>query len=217
LSTEAANQNGTRERLLEAAGEVFAQHGFHATTVREICRRAGSNVAAVNYHFGNKQRLYRAVIEYAHRFALEKHPPDRGLSPQASAEERLKAFVHSLLLRLFDEGRPAWHGRLMAREMIEPTDALDYLVPQVIKPLHELVVAIVQEILGRTASPERTRRCVTSVVAQCMHLFHARPVLNRLTPQQNHESGEVDRWAEHIARFSLAGIRRIGEEDGTAA
>ncbi len=84
-------------------------------------------------------------------------------------------------------------------------------------PLYELVVAIVQRILGRNGSPEQIRRCVTSVPAQCMHLFHARPVLTRLAPHASHESGDIDRWAEHIARLSPAGIHRIGERDGSAA
>jgi len=47
----------TRARLLDAAREVFSEHSFQGATVREICRRAEANVAAVNYHFGNKEGL----------------------------------------------------------------------------------------------------------------------------------------------------------------
>src|SRR2546426_9063981 len=111
----------TRQRLLEAAGEVFAAQGFRTATVREICRRARANLAAVNYHFGDKERLYGAVLQYTLRYALQKYPPTLGLSVVATAEERLQAFIRSFLLRLLDDGLPAWHGKLMAHEIAEPT------------------------------------------------------------------------------------------------
>jgi TetR/AcrR family transcriptional regulator, regulator of cefoperazone and chloramphenicol sensitivity len=56
----------TRQRLLEAAGEVFADLGFRSATVRDICRRADANIAAVHYHFGDKEQLYAAAVHYAH-------------------------------------------------------------------------------------------------------------------------------------------------------
>ncbi|MEZ0264937.1 MAG: TetR/AcrR family transcriptional regulator, partial [Phycisphaerae bacterium] len=95
----------TRDRLVEAAGEVFAELGFRAATIRDISTRAGANVAAVNYHFGDKQALYTAVLRYAHGCAIEKYPPDMGLPPTAAPAKRLEAFVRSFLLRLLDTGR----------------------------------------------------------------------------------------------------------------
>src|SRR6202012_5005215 len=55
-----------RARLLEAAGEVFARKGFECATSREICLRAGVNLAAVNYHFGGVEALYIAALREAH-------------------------------------------------------------------------------------------------------------------------------------------------------
>ena len=108
----------TRDRLLQAAGEVFAEQGFREATIREICRRAGNvNVAAVNYHFGGKERLYAEVLRFAHGCAMTKYPAGMGLEPQATPPQRLNAFVRSFLFRIFDEGRPAWHGRLVAKEI----------------------------------------------------------------------------------------------------
>src|SRR4051794_36148064 len=74
----------TRERLLEAAGQVFAEQGFRRATVRQICKRANANVAAVSYHFGDKLKLYAAVINHWLGVALEKYPPDLGLGPDAT-------------------------------------------------------------------------------------------------------------------------------------
>jgi AcrR family transcriptional regulator len=120
----------TRQRLLDAAGEVFAERGFRAATVRDICQRARANIAAVNYHFGDKERLYTAVLRYAFGCALEQYPPLLDLDGDASPEQRLRAFIRSFMLRCLGEGNPAWLGKLMAREMAEPTHALDILIQE---------------------------------------------------------------------------------------
>ena len=108
----------TKARLLEAAGEQFAEKGFEGATVRSICARAGVNLAAVNYHFGDKEGLYLEVLKNTLRCTREKHPPDMGLKPGASAQEQFRAFVHSFLLRIFDTEPQACHGKLLAREMV---------------------------------------------------------------------------------------------------
>src|SRR5437868_11325514 len=107
----------TRAKLLDAAGEVFSERGYYDATVREICARAGANVAAVNYHFRDKERLYTTCLARWAQTALEKYPPLLGLPADAPLEQRLEAFVHSFLLRLLDNSRFAWHGKLMSREM----------------------------------------------------------------------------------------------------
>src|SRR3954468_305153 len=158
-------QDKTRQRLLEAAGEIFAEQGFRQATVRDICARAGANVAAVSYHFGDKENLYSEVLRFAHGCAIEKYPPSLGLPADAPAEKRLHAFVLSFLYRLLDEGRPAWHAKIISREMAEPTGAMDVLVQEQIKPHFGYALQVVMELLGPKAAGEETARlCVQSVV-----------------------------------------------------
>ena len=83
----------TRQRVLEAAVEGFAEHGFRKATVRNICKRANANVAAINYHFRDKEGLYTSVLQYAHQCACEKYPPQVGLCGDARIEQLLEAFV----------------------------------------------------------------------------------------------------------------------------
>ncbi len=147
IAAGAISHDETRRQLLEAAGEVFAEVGFRDATVREICKRAGANVAAVNYHFGDKENLYLEVLRYTHATALEKYPPLLDMPENASPEKKLRAFVHSLLLRIFDKGPTSWHGKLMSREMIEPTAALDSLVEERMRPMVAQLWRIVAEIL----------------------------------------------------------------------
>lgn len=201
----------TRARLLEAAGEVFALRGYRAATVREISQRAKANVAAVNYHFRDKEGLYTAVLEQTLRSAVEKYPPDLGLSENATVQERLHAFIRSLLLRVLDEGRPAWHGKLMAREITEPTAALDLLVDGVIRPLYERLASIVGEFLGSDPSDRAVRLCTSSIIGQCLHYHHSQHVIMRLEPQKFGPE-EIEVLAEHITRFSLGALRDFLKE-----
>jgi AcrR family transcriptional regulator len=203
------HQTDTRQRLLDAAGEVFARRGFRQATVREICRKANANVAAVNYHFRDKDGLYTAVLREAQRAASEKYPPTLGLGPDASADQRLHAFIRSFLLRLFDPGRPAWHGLLMAREMVEPTAALDAIIEESVRPRYELLRAIVRDLAGPEVPEERVRLCGQSVVGQCMYYHYGRRVLARLKPPGDDQPFDLERLADHITNFSLAAMRHL--------
>lgn len=207
MSSASPRAAGTRRRLLEAAGEVFAEHGFRAATVQEICRRADANIAAVNYHFSDKEQLYRAVIRYAEEEHGDTNPHEP--PPGASAEERLQAHVEWFLMHLLDEGRPAWHGRLMAREMIEPTAALDELVSGHIRESNDRLLGIVRELMGAGASDEQVRTSAFSITGQCLFYRHCEPVITRLHPDVRIGRAQVPALAAHVTRFSLAGLRAI--------
>lgn len=210
VASDAAGRDETRRQLLEAAGEVFAEAGFRDATVREICRRAGANIAAVNYHFGDKETLYAEVLRYAHGKALEKYPPLLAVADSASPEEKLHAFVLSFLLRIFDKGRAAWHGKLMSREMIEPSAALDSLVQERMRPMADQLRAIVGEILDCPPNDERVRLCSMSVVSQCVFYHHCRPVVSRLFPKNiPQDTVNIERLADHITTFSLAAMEHL--------
>jgi AcrR family transcriptional regulator len=206
----------TRQRLLEAAGEVFAERGFRKTTIREICRRAQANLAAVNYHFGDKEGLYAAVIKYAYACALEKYPLAQRESEEVPAADRLHAFIRSLLISVLDKGTPAWLGKLMAREMIEPTRALDDLVESIISPMGQKLGAIVRELLGGQVPDNLVHRCQTSIIGQCLHYRNARPVIQRLFPEHQYSPEDIAAMADHITRFSLAALRGLAKDNGRA-
>jgi TetR/AcrR family transcriptional regulator, regulator of cefoperazone and chloramphenicol sensitivity len=203
--------DATRHQLLEAASGVFAESGFRDATVREICRRAGANIAAVNYHFGDKAALYAEVLRHSQQKAVEKYPPMLDVGPEAEPEDKLRAFVLSLLLRIFDEGPTACHGKLLAHEMIEPTEALDSLVEERIRPMAEQLQKIVAEILDCPLTDERVRPCSLSVVSQCLFYNHCRPVILRLFPAQSFDATGIARLADHITRFSLAAMQHLPE------
>lgn len=199
----------TRLRLLEAAGEVFAEQGYRRATVRDICSRAGANIAAVNYHFGDKEKLYISALQHWLGEALRKFPPDGGLPPAAPAEERLHAFVRSWLFRMLGKGMPAWHGKLMAREMSEPTAGFDTILAESVRPMSNRLSGIVAELLGPNA-PERTvRDCALSIAGQCCFYRHAHEMIKRLFADHQQTVEEIEHLSDHITQFSLAAIKAI--------
>lgn len=201
-----ARSAATRRRLLDAAAEVFAQEGYRNATLQEIARRADANIASTSYHFGNKEGLYAAVFEDAERKAASAEEPLAEDEQALPAEERLRHHVTSFLTRLLDPERPAWFARLLARELIDPTPALDRVVRRRMRSNHERLSAIVRDLLGKDASDETVRLCTLSVVAQCTFYRNSAPILARLYPDLT-PAREIARLADHVTRFSLAAIR----------
>jgi AcrR family transcriptional regulator len=197
----------TRMRLLEAAREVFSQHGFQGATVREICRRAEANGAAVNYHFGSKDGLLAEALNFAPLKAMQNANVKAGECPKM----RLRLFIQELMLMLLDEKHPSSQCQIMARELADPTPALDKIVREAIQPMYEYLGNLVGEIAGDKVGKAELRRCVHSILGQCLFYRHSQPVLQRLHPKLRYDHKEIKAIAEHIAQFSMAGIEHLAK------
>lgn len=195
-----------RERILLAAGREFAEHGYEAATVRDICAAAGVNLAAVNYYFGDKRRLYVESVKHAHEERVRQLPLpewDDGVP----AERRLHDFVANLLDRMLGLGRPPWQVRLMMREVLHPTEACRELVEDYMRPHFAVLVSILHDLsAGRLAEPE-LRRLAMSVVGQCFVYRAAGEVVAMLVPADELASLHTPAaLATHVARLTLAAL-----------
>ncbi len=208
----------TYRKLLKAASEVFAEKGYRDTTVAEICQRARSNVAAVNYHFDSKDELYIAVLKNAFAEAMQVYPPDGGLPAEAPAEDRLRALVHSILHRILDDGRLGCAGQILLREMADPVESFRQVHEEITEPLRQTMRQIVRDLVGPEASEQQVVFCALSVVHQCLAIGfrkgrgHLPSFLD--SPQSRTET--IDALAEHITLFSLAGLAAVREKIETA-
>lgn len=195
----------TRQRLIKAAAVLFADKGFHRVTVREICEAAHANVAAVNYHFRDKFGLYRAIIDEAIQVMRETNAATLEAGRGQPPSERLRTYVLVFLERLEGHDRSSWINKLMAREMEEPTEALELVAREVISPRHEYLAAIVSEVAGLPTTDVRVTRAVVSILSQCL-AFSRR---GRVPGPWDVAIRDRDAAAHHIASFSLAGIRGL--------
>lgn len=199
----------TCQKLLIAACEVFAENGFKNTTVRDICTRADVNVAAVNYHFGSKEKLYEAVWDYSNRMAVKNRMDEIELARAAGPEERLRIFIRTLLYNILNHDRPEWDFRIVAHEMIRPTGAFDQIVERMILPGFVFLRDLVRELLGESVSEEKIKRYSLSIVGQCLYYRFANPVVRQIFPEQSFNEKGIEELADHITRFSLSAFKQI--------
>ena len=198
----------TRQRILEAAGEVFAEQGFRGATVRDICRRAEANVAAVNYHFGDKLALYTEVVQQFLQ-AAEIEGIRNALDQTAPPEDILRAVIHARLRSLTRGDRPDWHFRILAHELAQPTPVIRQHVNQIGRPLFNRMLGLVGGMLGLPPDAEKTKLCAISVMGQILVYVFATPLLAGVWPELKMTPQQIDQVADHIADFSLEYIRNF--------
>jgi AcrR family transcriptional regulator len=198
----------TRDRLLKAAERLFADRGFKKVTVRDICRAARANVAAVNYHFGDKLGLYREVMQSAIDGMRGTNDAAREAGTGQPPEEQLRRYIAIFVHRVLTPGNDTIH-KLITREMNDPTPALDALVEQGVRPRVEYLSGLISAIIGCDPSDQRVLRCVASVQAQTL-AYMPNPIATRLGLANKPTAANLRDIADHIAEFSLAGVHAVG-------
>lgn len=204
----------TRRKLLDAAAQLFAAHGFHGTTAREIAERGGVNLAAGHYHFGSKKDLYLEVLRgqflqiqttMAARGALP--PSDAKRLSRAQAMTTLRSRVQVMLDLLL--GPPiGLHGTLMQREMTDPSEALPVIVDEFITPQMDELCRLIHCIAPKL-DPETAERCARSIVGQVLFYRFCMPAALRLMGWKRYPPDFARDMADHITTFSLGGLGAV--------
>ena len=206
-----AGQPDTRTRLLEAAGPVFAAHGFDGATVREICAAAEVNVAAVGYHFGDKLGLYREVIR-----GIRDHRERRFPTPNNDAADprrSLYRIVRTLLSRMLACDESGWETQLLMREMNHPTPVFESMVREFFRPQFERLVEVLRELTQADLPAHRLQQLALSVVGQCLYYRMGSGVVQVLIPHSELRAHfDIDSLSRHITSVMLAAT-----EGGTAS
>jgi AcrR family transcriptional regulator len=195
----------TRERIVEAAGQIFADRGFEATTVRDICQAADANLAAVNYYFGDKERLYVEAVVRAHRWRLDQATlPD--WDADTSPREKLADFIKTFFRRVLGGPDNTWHTRLVMREILRPSSACAEIARANIRPQFEILQGILRQLLPASTSDVELHLVAFSIVGQCLFYHVANPIIRNLVDGDEYATYDVDKLADHVTRFSLAAI-----------
>ena len=205
---DAGNDLATRDRLLGTAARLFADNGFATVSVRDICRDAGANVAAVNYHFGGKQGLYTAVMDAAIETMQATTAAARDAGAHMDGRGRLDAFVKTFLRRTVGLGRESWIHRLMMRELSDPTPVLERVAAEVLRPRLAYLCDAMAEAVGVAPDHPAVVRSAISLTSQ-MHGLMWGERIRTVVPGFEPSADRLDEIADHITRFSLGGLTAV--------
>jgi Transcriptional regulator len=197
----------TKDALLAAAIEVIADKGFDSATVRDICGRAGANVAAVNYHFGGKDALYVAVL----REVFPKGEYNGSASSSAPPRERLHAFLTNLASEIYERGNGlvAQRWAIFLREMAKPSPNLDFIVRRQVQPRADELRDIIASILGPDTPEQVLAFASSNIWALALDHLLTQPILDRLSPQRPAVHGNMEDFVNHLVTFSLGGLHAV--------
>lgn len=195
----------TRLRILEAAGQLFALHGYAGTTGKAVVERANADLASINYHFGSRSGLYQAVLVEAHRRLITLVDVQQIADSQVPGSDKLRRVLDRLVDGTAD--RNGWHTRVLAREMLAASHHVEVLFQQEVQPKFLLVKHIISEITGIPEQDPALLRCMLSIAAPCAMLLVVGPNLPR--PFQDALKGSRQSLAKDLHAFILGGLQAV--------
>ncbi len=210
--------DSARNRIMMAAGPIFAKKGFRGATVREISDAANVNLASINYYFGDKQQLYIDTVFLA-RYMRVQQVPFPKWDELTSAEEKLEGFISMLLHRMVAFQSVPWQVGLLMREILQPSEACRQLVEEYFRPFLEALMTIVDEVIGKKLPDFRRRQIAFSIVGQCMYYRFAGDVASILigNEQETKRHFEIDQLTKHVTEFSLGALQQIRQNELSAS
>jgi len=208
--TQRTDGEATYNRILEAAGELFAATGLAETTNKMIAARAEVDLASINYHFGSRSGLYQAVLVDAHRRLVSVDSLQQLMATNLSARQKLKRLIEGLV-----EGATSthdWHARVLSREFLSPTSHLQALQKTEIPAKLPLILEMLGEITAIPPGDAALLRCLISVMAPCAMLLVVGPNVFSFADEIHRMPREV--LVEHLYSFAIAGLEAIGRDYG---
>jgi len=210
--SEPSEHAGTKQKILDAAINAFAQKGYREVTIAEICGLAGVNIALVNYYFGSKKNLYVEAWRKAFDRGIEKHPPEERASGDQNPEQRLKTRIASLMRRIFDNDTREFE--IVRHELACPTGELWEAHEKTIGPFRRETFKVVREILGPAATMDQAVLALFTVISPVLHMIHRVKRDNnsndpRIPPPGLLEVRDPEMMIEHTLRFVMAGLEEM--------
>ncbi|NWK54336.1 CerR family C-terminal domain-containing protein [Verrucomicrobiaceae bacterium N1E253] len=209
--SEQKQASSTKEQVLSCAVPLFAEKGYRDVTCAEVSRAAEANIAAINYHFGSKENLYRLSMRRAFELANKKYPFNAGIDKDSTPEAQLLAMMSAMIRRNFDDGPAGYLNRIMAHQVSRPTAPHALVIEEISNLQGNHLSEIIRKITGELSEPF-LQQAKMNVVALCVFPRWAPAMKQHLFPAPPSEE-DLTLWAEHQHRFALAGLQSLKMTD----
>ncbi|MBK1829723.1 TetR/AcrR family transcriptional regulator [Verrucomicrobiaceae bacterium R5-34] len=199
-----------KERLIESAIHVFAEGGYRGGKVADIVKGADANIAAVNYHFGSKDRLFVEALRQAHAEANRVYPSKGGLPSDAPAEEKIASIARAILRRSLDQGKAGDFNRIMARTMQVPGSPVEMILKEVRGLELTYLEQVLKDLLATESKP--IIEWGKSIFLQLATLVSKRPApVSDLFPE-NPSPEQIEAMVEVQVGVILAALKSLPNE-----
>jgi AcrR family transcriptional regulator len=201
------DRQSTRQQLLEAAGHLFAQKGFERSTAKEICERAGTSTAAVNYHFGGIEALYAAVLDEARNRILSVRAIAQAVEGKSNPRAKLEAAFGVIVQTLLGPVSSSWVLQVFGRDMVSPSPTTYAAKEKLLLPLARILRKFVGELMSLPADdPAVARGCLTVMAPICVLILGDRRMMKRALPSFGLGTEDAPALARHMVDYALAGL-----------
>ena len=204
--TPRTDGDATRLHIIEHAGQLGAQYGFDAVTSKMICQAALVNIAAVNYHFGSRDGLYRAILINIHQRIANLDFLSELAKAALPPAEKLATIMRIMLEHI---GSDNWHFRFYIREALTANDIFIEMLAEHARPKVQIVWRILAQITGISETDPRLPMCFISVMAPCVMPLIAQP--RAMATILGHNTLDKNKLIEHMTQFALTGLKTISK------
>jgi AcrR family transcriptional regulator len=197
----------TRQALLEHATDTFAENGFGRASVREITQRAEVNQAAINYHFGGKEGLYREVLYLAVAALNDASLLDEDAIFRVNRDEAVRLFIRQQLTPLFKHGQVSRYLRIFAWETLAPTPIWRDFIASAKLPLLDQAEKIVRRFLPPAA--ERAEIIVATIwlMQQAIPFIRHYEMLSKPPLNLKIDKRFIEQLSTDLGRMAVAALK----------
>lgn len=200
----------TKQALLDAAGELFSEHGVDGASIRAIAERGGANIAAINYHFGSKENLYTEVLRHVlgqSECTRAQEAVTQGLAVEKP--EVITAVIGDIIRERFSsyfaQDKPSWYGRLVMRSILDPSPSFEAVMKQFFIPEHEALRTILRRFRPSLSDEEAGLWAFSVMAPIAFYAFAEMPILMTLG-MDTYSAEFLERAADHVTHTILAAL-----------